>query len=496
MRKDNLFAKKIKRNFLIINNLLESYFNNLTFVLKNIKKKKLSTNGKVILGLGVSIILLLSYFLIPTFNDKKIIEAQIKNHILKKYNINLNFNEELRYALIPLPHYTSKNASILKNEKEIATIKKVKILISPKKFFSLKKIFIKDIIFNGADFNLKLKDLLFFQNLLRTDPNENKIIIRNSNIFFQNKNEEILFINKIKKSEFFYDSKNLQNVLSSKKEIFNLPFKLLIKNDKFNKKIILNFNSKKIRLDIDNEINYDDEIKKGDINIRFINKNTSFNYQISKNSLIFSSTKDKNFYRGQIDFKPFYLTADFNYIGLSSKNFLNEDSIFVDIIKSEVINNKNLNAKITFNLEDITDIKELNNLSLKIDIEEGDINFSETTLMWKNDLKISFNESFLSYDENEIRFIGKVAVEFYDLDNFYKSFQVKKDNRNALKKIEFDFIYNVDKKIFNFDNVKIDDFEDENVKKYLDNFNLSNNRTFNKVRFKNFVSNFFNAYAG
>tara|TARA_A100001035_G_scaffold219070_1_gene179032 strand:+ start:81 stop:707 length:627 start_codon:yes stop_codon:yes gene_type:complete len=208
MRKDNLFAKKIKRNFLIINNLLESYFNNLTFVLKNIKKKKLSTNGKVILGLGVSIILLLSYFLIPTFNDKKIIEAQIKNHILKKYNINLNFNEELRYALIPLPHYTSKNASILKNEKEIATIKKVKILISPKKFFSLKKIFIKDIIFNGADFNLKLKDLLFFQNLLRTDPNENKIIIRNSNIFFQNKNEEILFINKIKKSKFFYDSKN------------------------------------------------------------------------------------------------------------------------------------------------------------------------------------------------------------------------------------------------------------------------------------------------
>ena len=305
-----------------------------------------------------------------------------------------------------------------------------------------------------------------------------------------------MFINKINKSKFFYDSKNLQNVLSSKNEIFNLPFKLLIKNDKFNKKIISNFNSKKIRLNIDNEINYDDEIKKGDMNIRFINKSTSFDYQISKNSLKFSSTKDKNSYKGQIDFKPFYLTADFNYIGLSSKNFLNDDSVFVDIIKTEIINNKNLNAKISFNLEDITDIKELNNLFLKIDIEEGDINFSETTLMWKKDLKILFNESYLNYNDNEIRFIGNITLEFYDLDNFYKSFQVKKDNRSALKKIEFDFIYNLDKKNFNFDNVKIDDVEDENVKKYLDNFNMYNNKIFNKVRFKNFVSNFFNAYAG
>ena len=155
-----------------------------------------------------------------------------------------------------------------------------------------------------------------------------------------------------------------------------------------------------------------------------------------------------------------------------------------------------MNAKISFNLEDITDIKELNNLFLKIDIEEGDINFSETTLMWKKDLKILFNESYLNYNDNEIRFIGNITLEFYDLDNFYKSFQVKKDNRSALKKIEFDFIYNLDKKNFNFDNVKIDDVEDENVKKYLDNFNMYNNKIFNKVRFKNFVSNFFNAYAG
>ena len=232
------------------------------------------------------------------------------------------------------------------------------------------------------------------------------------------------------------------------------------------------------------------------MNLRFINKNTSFDYEITQNSLKFSFKKDKNSYKGKIDFKPFYLIADFKYMGLSSKNLLNDDSIFVDIVKTEILNNKNLNAKITLDLKDITDINELNNLFLKIDIEEGEINFSDTILMWKNDLKISFKESFLSYDDNEIKFIGKAVLKFKDLDNFYKSFQVKKDNRSRLNKIEFDFIYNVDKKTFIFDNIKIDDVESEDLKEYLDNFNSSQNRIFNKITFKNFVSNFFSVYAG
>ena len=68
--------------------------------------------------IGVSI-LILSYFLLPTFNNKDKIRAEIKNHILQKYNINLNFNDELYYALIPSPHYISKNVSIIKDKKKL-----------------------------------------------------------------------------------------------------------------------------------------------------------------------------------------------------------------------------------------------------------------------------------------------------------------------------------------------------------------------------------------
>ena len=226
MRKDNLLAKKIKRQFLSINNLLESYFNNLTLFLRNLKKNKLGTNSKVILVAGVSIILFLSYFLLPTFNNKDKIRVEIKNHILQKYNINISFDDELYYALIPSPHYIAKNVSILKDKRKIAKVKKIKIFISSKNFFNFNKILINDIIFDNADFNIQLNDLSFFEKLLKTEPNENQIIFKNSNIFYENKYNEILFINKISNSRFFYDSNNLQNVLISENKIFNLPFKL------------------------------------------------------------------------------------------------------------------------------------------------------------------------------------------------------------------------------------------------------------------------------
>ena len=56
------------------------------------------------------------------------------------------------------------------------------------------------------------------------EPNENKIIIKKSNIFFENSDEELLFLNKIKNSKFYFDSYNLENVLISKNEIFNIPY--------------------------------------------------------------------------------------------------------------------------------------------------------------------------------------------------------------------------------------------------------------------------------
>ena len=285
-------------------------------------------------------------------------------------------------------------------------------------------------------------------------------------------------------------------MLVSKNEVFKVPFKLAIKNDKFNKKILADFNSKKIRLNLENETDYENEIKKGLLDILFINKSTSLNYQFDKNSIKFLSKNNKNSYDGTIDFKPFYLFANFNYEGLSAKNLFTQDSVLIDLINSEILNNKNLSANINVNIKDITNVKELNNLNLKIFIEEGEIDFSKSQIMWKEDLKIILNESLLSLDDDGINLVGTVKLDFDDIDNFYSSFQINKSNRKDIDQIQLDFIYNINSKSLRFDNPKINKKQNSDLDRFLDIFNSSEDRVFNKITFKNFINNFFRVYSG
>ena len=205
---------------------------------------------------------------------------------------------------------------------------------------------------------------------------------------------------------------------------------------------------------------------------------------------------NKNSYKGIIDFKPFYLTADFNYEGLSTKNLINDDSILIDLINSEILNNKNLSANLNLNIKDITNVKELKNLHLKVTIEEGDIDFSDSHIMWKEDLKIIFNESLLTLDDDGINLVGTVKLDFRDIDNFYSSFQINKINRKDIKKIQLDFVFNLNTKSLRFDNPRINEKQNSEVDEFLNIFNSSEDRAFNKITFKNFINNFFKIYSG
>ena len=61
-------------------------------------------------------------------------------------------------------------------------------------------------------------------------------------------------------------------------------------------------------------------------------------------------------------------------------------------------------------------------MCIRDSIQEGDMNFSETNIMWKNDVKIALSESLLNYNKSEINLTGKLEFYFKDLNNFYKSF--------------------------------------------------------------------------
>jgi len=496
MNKHSLLIKKIKKQFLSINSLLESYFNKLKHFKSSFKKGEIIKNNRVFFGLSAVVILTFSYFLIPTFYDKEEIQTKIKNQISKKYNIDIKFNNQIRYGLLPKPHFFVKNLPVLRDKKEIGLAGNFKIFIGLQNYFSFKNLKVKDLVFNDTSFNITIDDLIFFQKLLQTEPNENKILIKNSDIFFKSENGDILFLNKTFKSKFYYDSYNLKNVLISKNKIFNVPYKLIIKNDKFNKEILGNFKSKKIRLNVKNNLSYEDlNKKKGLLDILFVNKGTSLNYELKKNSFNFIS-EDSNFFEGLIEFKPFFFKTSINYQGLSTKDLFKDDSIVIELIKSEIFNNQNLNVNINLSVKDITNIDELNNLNLNLSLDQGNINFLKSKIMWKDDLEITMNEGLLNYDENEIYLTGKVIINANNINDVYKSFQINKNYRKDIKKIELDFVYNFNKNKFRFDNVRVDNKTNEKLDRFINTHNFDEKTFVNKIMFKNFINNFFISYSG
>ena len=144
--------------------------------------------------------------------------------------------------------------------------------------------------------------------------------------------------------------------------------------------------------------------------------------------------------------------------------------MLVDVIKSQILNNSNLSADLTLKVRDITNIDELNNLILKINIEEGDIIFSNSSIKWKDDLEIKLSESILNNNEDEIELVGRLNLFFKDIDNFYRYFQLQKNSRKKIKEIQIDYVYNFDQNQINFDNTKIDKAQNSELENFIDVF--------------------------
>jgi len=494
MRKQNLSFKQIGKQILSINTLIESYFNRIRQFILNLKKFKFDKNNRVFLGLVAVVFLTLVYFLIPIAYNKNLVQAEIENQIFQKYQISVKFNNKISYKLFPKPNFSSKNLSILNDKKEIANVKNFKIFISVKNFFKINQVQTKDLILDKTDFNINKNDLNFFINLMKIEPSRNKVIIKDSNIFFRNQKDEVLFINQIINSSFYYDFKNLKNALNSKNRIFNVPYKLIAQNDKLNEIFQLKFDSNKLVLKIQNETNYSKKNIDGDLKVTFKNRNNLFSYKIIENSLNFYLKDSNKTYDGLIEFKPFFLNSNLNYKVLKVGDFINP--LLIQIFKSQILNNENLDAEINFNVKDIYDFDRFSDLSLKLAIKQGKMTFSDSEVNWKDNINLSFEDTMLYFQNEKINLNGKIIVDIKDKNDFYRSFQINKNFRKDLKKIEFDFNYNFNENKVYFDNLRLDNKTNENLDKFISKFNSSDEKFFNKITFKSFVNKIFDAYFG
>ncbi len=176
--------------------------------------------------------------------------------------------------------------------------------------FSFKNIQIKDLIIENANFNLNKKNYNFFLNLLNKNFKDGDLIIKKSNVFFRNLEDEVLFINKILKLKYFYEPKEFKNIFYLDNEIFNIPFSIETFFNEDKSKIFSEINIDLIKLKIKNELNLNKDIRIGKSEFN-INKIKHFaDYRIEKNYFNFQILdkvdQPNKKYDGKFNFKPFY----------------------------------------------------------------------------------------------------------------------------------------------------------------------------------------------
>ncbi len=496
MSKTNFFVKHLKNINNFINNLLEKNLNKLNF--KNLSF--LFKNNKIILTFVALFVVFISYLLIPTFYNQNDIAKELKNELQSKFDLNFKFSKDIKYNFFPKPHFIITDSKIFDNEKEISKISKLKIFISFENLFSLKNIGVRDLILDNANFHLNIKNYNFFIRLLNSSLQDGDIIINNSNVFFKRKEDEVLFINKIFKMKYYFDSKELKNIFYSENEIFNIPFSVESFFSEDNKKNLSTINLDLMKLNIENELIFENDKKIGKSKFNLNKMKRLVDYKIEKNSFdfhLFDKIDQPDVtYKGKFNFKPFFGNLEGNLDEINLNHLFGNNAIVAQLLKTEIFNNKNIDLKININANNIYKNSNFKNIILKSKIQDGLIDTDNSKFEWKNFADFELLESLIFVRNGELILDGKLKINIKDYNEIYKFLLTPKNYRNKIDQIDLNFTYNFDQKIAALKDIKIDNKINQNINKILSNIILKKDDLQNKIYFKNLLNKAIKSYAG
>ena len=496
MNKKNYFVKSLNKIYLSINNLLKKNLNKLNF--NNFSKIARSNNFFFIFV--ALIILFVSYLSIPNIYTKAKIHTELKKQLLEKFNLNFKFSQNLNYKFLPRPHFTNEDTIILNDQNEISKIKNLKIYVSLKNLFSLKNIKVNNVILEDANINLNNQNYDFFLELLKADFKNNSFEIRDSNVFFKTEDDEVLFINKIINMKYFYDFKNLNNIVVSKNEIFNIPYQLELFVDRTKKKIFSELSLNLLKLKIENELDYSRNIKNGSTHLTIKQNKSKASYIINKNSLIFNlfdKVNSPNFlYKVNINFNPFYSKLQGSTKEIDLSTLFNSNALLAELLKSEILNNINLNFNLDINANKFKKYQGFDDIFLNFKIKEGLIDIDNTKFNWKDYAKFKILDSLIHVKNSELVLDGKLEIIIKDSQEIYKTLLTPKNYRTEIEKIELNFNYNFDQKILKLNDIRVDNVINKNVGNILKNLIVRSDKLQNKIYFKNMINKAIKSYAG
>ena len=481
--------KQIIKNF---NNLVKRTI----FKVQNKTNNNFNISGfnKYLITFITSLFIYLFYLLIPLLYSKTWVQTNIESKLLNEFKVNLSTYADISYRILPAPHFLIKDSKILVSEgkviKSIAEIKDLKIFLSQKNFFNKKKMNIKKVVINDANFSLLRSDLKLLNKYISEKFSNKKIKIDNSNIFLKDNSGEVISIIKADKTTLFFNDKEQSNFLNLKGEIFNIPFTFDFqnRNDSIKYKKI-NFNSKSLKLNIFNKT----KTKKNDFIIgeniiSLLNSTINTKYSVKEKLIIFKSDNSRVNnsqvdYNGELSINPFDLDLNIYFDNYKISKLSSAHSIFTEFVKSELFFNDNISINTSIVFKSNSKNEFFQNAKINFHIVNGKINLNKTRLVNDDIGSLEFIKSDFFLKNKKLILNSDILINIKNSDHLFSLLNTNKSSRKKFKNIlinlDYDFLDNQIK----FNNIKIDNNEVNNqLLTIIEGFSDNDLNNFNKSR--------------
>jgi len=204
---------------------------------------------------------------------------------------------------------------------------------------------------------------------------------------------------------------------------------------------------KNLNFNIDSLFEDDDEKNsfKSKMNIELLRKKISLNYFVNKNEIEFFNDKENlnnSNLIGKINLNPFFFNLNLNLSNLDIEIFM--QYFFLYLYSFENKFHDNLTGNIKFNIDKLNN-KYFNNLKFNLNFQEGKVNFENGVLKLNKIGKINILDVKYINRENSIYLRLKIELIINDQNEFYRRFQISRNDRVKLSKIYSFVEKNIDK---------------------------------------------------
>ncbi len=400
--------------------------------------------------LSIILVFLLSlYFTIPTFYNYENFDKEIQKKVSKDFKLNLKNISSVTYLMLPTPHFLIEECDIhFSNDpkEKILKAKHLKINVFSKNLHKKENIELKSIHLKKVDLDLQFIDIKNFYNHLKYNISK-PIYINKSNLFFRDKNKEIILISKIKNFEYFFYSQRKSKKLNVSGNLFGSNFKFNWEKN-FSNPYITTSDIKfyNPNLNISNKFNKENEnFTKAKTRLRFLRNSLDLNYKFNRDSIELIDDKSKIINHskliGNIKLDPFFFDLNLILSGIRIETVLN--NLFLNLYNTNLSTNLNFNGNLKINLNEINN-RLFENLLINVNFKKEKISLNDSSLNLKKIGKINFSDPSI-YEKNQKLFIkSKIKFDVDDQEQLYRKFLIPRQNRINLNKVYFEVEYNID----------------------------------------------------